>query len=139
MFLHDVPLEEWNGARAKANGFARKLSEFDTYFTFKLVIFMSRLEAVHEGSSQKQTSSRLDQTEKMARVVRASLSEFRKRGFSLRFWNETEPESHELELDVKHVAAAAPRHRKNPRRFDDGSVPYVFPLVDDIYRQRSTR
>lgn len=71
-FFSDLAHDERNDAGAKASGFFKVLSKFDTYFMLKLLLLVfSSLETVNTAL-QKQTLT-FDRTEKMITSVRDSL------------------------------------------------------------------
>lgn len=113
MFLRNVASGEWHDDGAKASGFSRTLSKFNTYFMLKLLtLVFSGLQVV--SAMLQKTALRFDQAEEIVKAVRESVSELRKQAFS-RYWNETQEKAHELSLYVTNKVAPVPRQRKAPR------------------------
>ena len=112
----------------RAGGLHSQLERFSTYFGLKLsYIIFSGTEQTSINLQSKNTS--IQEAVKCAEVALSYLNRLRKDDMFKQFFTSVVKEAEEYTEEP-----VLPRHKRPPRRIDEGAAPHRFTSVEDYYR-----
>lgn len=128
-FLEDVA-KEASEAGSKANGFIKKIQEFEFYFMTKVIISVFQRVETLNAALQKTSLNFQDAKAYIKNVIKSIETQREERNFE-DLWQEVVEQSSKLNLDDPVL----PRMKKIPKRLDEGSDPHQFRCPKERYRQ----